>query len=142
MGDFAIEQRVQFLELCILGQYSSGEESRCQPTHIIIMIPMYIMRQLMAQHPANIRVQPEPIVPICPYPQLDLLAPVHIQAEEIRVLVRRELGEQANSEAMPLHDVPDGGVVGEALEEGARGVRAGEGGEGGNLVEAVGEVGG
>ena len=77
------------------------------------------MRQLMAQHPSNVRIKPVPIVPIRPYPQLDLLAPVHIQTEEIWVLVRRELGEQADGEVMALHDVPDGGVIGEALKEGA-----------------------
>ena len=98
---------------------------------------MHIMRQLMAQHPSNIRIQPQPIVPIRTYPQLDLLAPVHVQAEEIRVLVRRELGEHPYGELVLAHYVADGGVVCEFREEAARGLGVGEVREGLDAVEGV-----
>jgi hypothetical protein len=99
------------------------------------------MRQLMTQHPPHLRVYPEPIIPVRPDPEPDLLAPVHVHAELVRVLVRGQFGKEADGVLVGLHDVHDGGVGGEALEE-----ALGFGGvwqvrEGRNGVEAVGKGG-
>jgi len=81
------------------------------------MIPPHIMRQLMTQHPPHFLVRSEPIIRVRPQPQLDRLSRVHVQSEQLGVLVRCELSQETDGETVLVHDVCDGWVVGEFLKK-------------------------
>ena len=95
------------------------------------------MRELMTKNSPDLLIRPEPIVPICPDSQLDRLACIDIQAEELWMLVRRELSEDTNRKPMLLHDVPNRRIVREFGEETARRGRIGKVCEGLDPVEGI-----
>ena len=101
------------------------------------MVAPHIMRELVTQHAAHVRIQPKPVVAVRAEAQADRLPRVLVEPEQVRLLVRRELGEQPDGEAVRAHDVPHGGVVCEPCEERARGVGAREVREGLDPVEGV-----
>jgi len=81
------------------------------------MITPHIMRQLMTQHLPHLLVRSKPIIRVRPQPQLDRLSRVHVQSEQLGVLVRCELGQETDGEMVLVHDVCDGWVVGEFLKK-------------------------
>ena len=101
------------------------------------MIAPDVVRELVAEHPAHLAIQPEAVVPVRAQAELDRLPRVHVQPEEVRLLVRRELGEHPDGELVLAHDVADGGVVRELREEAACGLGVGEVREGLDAVEGV-----
>ena len=90
------------------------------------MVAPLVVRQLVAQHPPHLEIRPEPVVRVRPQPKLDRLPRVHVQSQQVRVFVRRELREQPDGELVLVHDVQDGGVGGEALEGGKGRGRVGQ----------------
>ena len=116
--------------------------TRCKWAHVVVVVAPDVVCELVAEHTAHVGVQPEAVVAVRAEAELDRLACVHVQAEEVRLLVRRELGEEAVGESVLSHDVPDGGVGREPREEGTRGFGAGEVRERLDAVEDVLCVGG
>ena len=106
-------------------------------TYVLVMIAPHVVRELVTEHPPDLLVRAEAVVPVRPQPELDCLPRVHVQPEEMRLLVRRELGEHPDRELVLAHHVPDGGVVRELREEAARGLGIGEVREGLDAVECV-----
>ena len=101
------------------------------------MIAPDVVRELVAEHHADVAVRAEARVVIRAQAQLDRLPRVLVQAEQLRVLVRRELGEHPDGELVLAHDVADGGIVRELREEAAGGLGGGEVREGLDAVEGV-----
>jgi hypothetical protein len=59
-------------------------------THIATVVTPEVMRQFMAQNPASLLVTPKPVVPIGTYAKLDGLPLVHVQTQQLWVLMRSE----------------------------------------------------
>ena len=90
------------------------------------MVAPDIVRQLVAQHPPHLAIQPEAIIAVGPKAELDRLACIDIQAKQVRLLVRGEFREHTHGKVVLLHDMPDGRVVREASQQSARGFGLGE----------------
>lgn len=153
LGDFPVELRVELLELS--NAYTSAARASPTPgptqyrvygtvlsTHIVVMVPPHVVRELVAEHPPHLPVRPEAVVRVRAEPQLDRLPRVHVQPEQVRLLVRRELRQHAHRELVPLHHVADRGVVRELREQLARRVGVREVRERLDTVEGVRGVGG
>ena len=81
------------------------------------MVAPDVVRELVAEHPPDLLVRAEAVVPVRPQPELDRLPRVHVQPEQVRLLVRRELGQDPDGELVLAHDMADGRVVRELAEQ-------------------------
>ena len=128
LGDFPVELRVELLELS--NAYTSAARASPTPgptqyrvygtvlsTHIVVMVPPHVVRELVAEHPPDLLVRAEAVVPVRPQPELDRLPRVHVQPEQVRLLVRRELGQDPDGELVLAHDMSDGSVIRESCEQ-------------------------
>jgi len=81
---FTVEFRIELFKLTGVSQYPRGMMGKA---HIVIVLTPHVMCEFMAQHSPDIIVGPKPVVEICSNPQLDLLAGIHIQTQQLRMFM-------------------------------------------------------
>ena len=69
------------------------------------MISPYIMRQLVTQYTPHFLIRPETFIVVCPQPKLDSLTCIYVEAKQVRLLMRSQLGQRPNRELVFLHDM-------------------------------------
>jgi hypothetical protein len=81
------------------------------------MITPDIVREFMTKDAADITIHPEAVVLVCPQTQLDDLSGIQIQAEQVRVFVRRKFSKQPDGKSVRQHDMFDCWIRRESLQE-------------------------
>jgi hypothetical protein len=90
------------------------------------MVSPNIMSQFVAEYLPDILVEPEAVISVGSYAQLDSLALVHVQAQQFRMFMRGKFREDTNSVLVLHHDMPNSGIGGKFVQNSASCFRIGQ----------------
>jgi len=71
----------------------------------------------MAKHATNICIQAESIISVSTKPEQYDFSSILVEAEQVRVLMRCEFCQRPNREFMLLHDMLNGWIMGQVIQE-------------------------
>ena len=89
-----------------------------ESTYVIVMVAPHIVRQFVTQDPPHFFIRPETFVVICPQPELDSLARIDVESQQLRMLRQLGLvvGERAGRQVIyTLHDDHVAALLSEAV---------------------------